>query len=106
MKLKELQGIANNLVEIEDWHNPINAMTIHQHIEVDLISRKIIPDREGDDVEKFYMKVCEWFREELERKNIPINIIDRATIKIMPKERPECEITVQERIFRNKKRMN
>ena len=104
MKLKELQGIANNLVEIEDWHNPINAMTIQQHIEVNLISRKIIPDREGDDVENFYIRVCEWFREELERKDIPIEIIDKATITIRPKERPDCEITAQGRIFRNKKK--
>jgi len=66
--------------------------------DVDLIAGKITPNCEGDDVENYYMKIAAWFHEFLPKEGIPLDIIDKAIIKITP-ETKKCIIQAQGREF-------
>ena len=102
-KLKKLQGIANNAVEV-DWRNPFHNHFISAPftIKVDLINGKITPAMKGDDVEKSYKIVTRWFHEVLKKEEIPIGIIDEAIIVIEPKKKPRCIIKAEGKIYSSK----
>jgi len=53
-------------------------------IELNLITGELIPDMEGDDVENYYKGIFEWFHEVLPKEGIPLDLIDKAILKITP----------------------
>lgn len=78
--------------------DPFEHYTPEFEIEVDLITGKLTPDMEGDDVERYYTAISKWFREVLRKEGIPIEVIDKAIIKLSPKEKI-CIIQAQGREF-------
>jgi len=104
MKLSKLKSVAYNSIRssagVEKGYmlDPFEHYTPEFEIEVDLITGKLTPDMEGDDVEKYYGAISKWFREVLPKKGIPIEVIDKAIIKLSPKEK-RCIIQAQGREF-------
>lgn len=78
--------------------DPFEHYTPEFEIEVDLITGKITPNMEGDDVERYYTAISKWFHEVLPKERIPLEVIDKAIIKLTPKEK-KCIILAQEREF-------
>ena len=101
MKLKKLQGIANNAINVDDWYCPFEMITPPFNIEVDLLKSKLIPDMKGDDVEKFYKGISKWFHEVLEKEGIPIEVIEKAVIQIGPNKKPKCIIKAKGKTYSN-----
>jgi hypothetical protein len=99
MKLKKLQGIANNAVNVGDWCYPFVFITPPYEIEVDLLKGKLNPDMKGDDVEKFYKGISKWFHEVLAKEEISINTIEKAVIQIKPNARPKCVILAKGKTY-------
>ena len=104
MKLNRLKSIAYNAIRTSIGDNkgymldPFEYYTPEFEIEVDLITGKITPNLEGDDVERYYTAIFEWFHEVLPKEGIPIEIIDEAIIKLSPKEK-RCVIKAKGREF-------
>ena len=104
MKLSRLKSVASNAIRtsIRDKKgymlDPFEHHTPEFEIEVDLITGMLIPDMEGDDIERYYSAISKWFREILPKEGIPLEIIDKAIIKVSPKEK-RCIIKAQGREF-------
>ncbi|MFX1395128.1 MAG: hypothetical protein ACFFAH_16370 [Promethearchaeota archaeon] len=105
MKLNRLRSVVNQCVRSSAGRDgkylqdPFYHYTPEIQIEVDLITGNLIPDMEGDDVENYYKGISEWFHNVLRKEGIPLDVIDKAIIKISPKEK-ECIIQAQGRVFK------
>lgn len=104
MKLSKLKSVAYNAIRTSVGDekgymlDPFEHYTPEFEIEVDLITGKLTPDRGGDDVERYYTAISKWFRKVLPKEGIPIEVIDKAIIKLSPKEK-KCIIQAQGREF-------
>ena len=104
MKLSKLKSVAYNAIRtsVADEKgymlDPFEHYTPEFEIEVDLITCKLTPDMEGDDVERYYIAISKWFHEVLPKEGIPIEVINKAIIKLTPKEK-KCIIEAQGREF-------
>ncbi len=77
---------------------PFEHVRPKETIVIDLVRGILLPDREGDDVEKYYKAISRWFHEVLEKERIPMAVIETAILTITPDLR-KCEIKAQGRIF-------
>ena len=104
MKLSKLKSVAYNAIRTSAGDekgymlDPFEHYTPEYEIQVDLITGKLTPDMEGDDVERYYTAISKWFHEVLPKEGIPIEVIDKAIIKLSPKEK-KCIIQAQGREF-------
>ena len=78
--------------------DPFYHYTPEKEILINLIEGIFTPDLEGDDVERYYNSIINWFHQVLPKEGIPIDIIDKVFLKITPKGK-ECVIESQGRIF-------
>jgi hypothetical protein len=91
MKLNRLKSIVNDAIRTsvatEDGYrlDPFEHYTPEEKIIVDLIQGTFSPEREGDDVEKYYRAISKWFLDVLPKEGLSIDIIDKATLIISPK---------------------
>ena len=104
MKLNRLKSIAYNAIRTSTGDekgymlDPFEHYTPEFEIEIDLLTGKLIPDMEGDDVERYYMSIHKWFHEVLPKEGIPLDIIEKAVIQLSPKEK-KCIILAQGKEF-------
>ena len=104
MKLNRLKSVARDALRTSQGSkkgyliDPFSMYTPEIEFEIDLITANIIPDCDGDDVEIYYKEISAWFHEVLPKEGIPEEIIDKAIIKISPKEK-KCIIKAQGRLF-------
>ena len=80
------------------FQDPFIMYSPEAEYEIDLITGEIIPNCEGDIVENYYKKIVAWFHEVVPKEAIPIEVIDKAIIKISP-ERKICIIQAQGKEF-------
>ena len=105
MKLNRLRSVVNQCLRSASGRHgkylqdPFYHYTPEIEIEVDLITGKLNPDMEGDDIENYYLGISEWFHSVLPKEGIPLEVIDKAIIKISPKGK-ECIIQSQGRTFK------
>ncbi|MFX1274060.1 MAG: hypothetical protein ACFFBP_20110 [Promethearchaeota archaeon] len=104
MKLNRLKSIVNEALRTSTgdgekyYQDPFYHYSPEFPIFVDLITGQITPDRDGDDVEKYYTVISEWFHEVIKKEGIPIEVIDDAVIHITP-EHKQCIIKAKDRTF-------
>lgn len=104
MKLIRLKSIANNAIRSSIWTpepmgiDPFHRFRPRETIVVDLISGDIKPERQGDDVERFYKAMSKWFHRALKKEKIPLSVIESAKITISPSGK-KCIITAQGKEF-------
>ena len=104
MKLNKLKSVAHNALRDSIWTpapvglEPFSMIRPKKKIVIDLINRKLDPDMQGDDVEKYYMHMADWFEQVLKKEDIPLEVIESAKIIITP-EGKTCEIVAQGRTF-------
>ena len=105
IKLKKLKSVANNaLRQSISWKgkysiDPFGHYSPEEEITLDLITGKFSPERDGDDVEKYYSQIYEWFHDVLPREGIALDVIDKAILKINH-EGKKCIIISQGREFK------
>ena len=105
MKLNRLKSVAYQSIRTtlvrpgKYLFDPFYHYTPEIEIEINLITGELIPDMEGDDVENYYKGISEWFHQVLPREGIPLNVIDKAMLKISPNGK-ECIIHAQGREFK------
>ena len=91
MKLNRLKSIVNEVlrtsVATEDGYllDPFEHYTPEEEIIVYLINGTFSSEREGDDVEKYYRAISNWFIDVLPKEGLSLEIIDEATLTISPK---------------------
>ena len=104
MKLNRLKSIVNQVIRESSSDSkgymvdPFYHYTPESEIIIDLKSGTITPDLEGDDIERYYKSIIEWFHNVLPKEGIPIKVIDKAILKINPQGK-ECVIEAQGRVF-------
>jgi len=104
MKLNRLKSIVNQVVRESSsgsqgyMIDPFYHYTPESEIIIDLKSGTFTPDLEGDDVERYYKSIIDWFHNVLVKEKIPIEVIDKAILKINPQGK-ECVIEAQGRTF-------
>lgn len=112
MKLIRLRSIANNAVRSSNWATGDVHLDPFEHIRpratfiVDLITGTItwetIDGKEklvsNDDVENYYKAIAQWFHQALKKEGIPLDVIERAIIKITP-ETKQCVIVADGKTF-------
>ena len=104
MKLNRLKSIVNQVIRESSGDSkgymvdPFYHYTPESEIIIDLKLGTITPDLEGDDIERYYKSIIEWFHNVLPKESIPIKVIDKAILKINPQGK-ECVIEAQGRVF-------
>ena len=104
MKLNRLKSVVNQVIRESSGNSqgylvdPFYHVKPEYEIIIDLKNGTITPDSEGDDVDRYYKSIINWFYEVLPKEGIPIEIIDKAILKISP-DGKECVIEVQGRKF-------
>lgn len=104
MKLNRLKSVVNQIIRESSGDSqgymvdPFYHYTPKNELLIDLKTGVFSPDLEGDDVEKYYKSIIDWFHKVLPKEGIPIEIIDKAILKITPKGK-ECIIEAQGRKF-------
>ena len=105
IKLNRLKSIVNQALRssagngIKYFQDPFYHYSPEFEIKIDLLTGILIPDMEGDDVEKYYKVISNWFHEVLPKEGIPLGVIEKAVIKLTP-EGKECIIIAENREFR------
>ncbi|KKN27474.1 hypothetical protein LCGC14_0864300 [marine sediment metagenome] len=105
MKLNRLKSIVNDVLRTsaatEDGYrlDPFEHYTPEVEITVDLINGKLSPEREGDDVEKYYRAISKWFRDILPKEGLSLEVIEKATLIISPKGK-KCIVEADGRQFK------
>ena len=104
MKLNRLKSVVNQIIRESSGDSqgymvdPFYHYTPESEILIDLKAGTFTPDLGGDDVERYYKSIINWFHEVLPKEGIPIEIIDTAILKINSKGK-ECIIEAQGRKF-------
>ncbi len=104
MKLNRLKSIVNQTIRESSGDSqgymvdPFFYHTPEFEIIIDLKTGTFSPDLGGDDVERYYKSIIEWFHKVLQKEGIPLEVIDQAVLKINPKGK-ECIIKAQGREF-------
>jgi len=104
MKLNRLKSIVNQVIRESSGDSqgymvdPFYHYTPEYQIIIDLKKGSFTPDLEGDDVERYYKSIIDWFHNVLPKEGIPIEVIDKAILKINPMGK-ECVIEAQGRRF-------
>ena len=104
LKLNRLKSVVNQIVRESSGDeqgymvDPFYHYTPENEIIIDLITGTFTPDLEGDDVERYYKSIIDWFHEVLPKEGIPIEVIDKAILKLGPKGK-KCIIEAQGRSF-------
>jgi len=104
MKLNRLKSVVNQVIRESSGDSqgymvdPFYHYTPKNEILIDLKARTFTPGMEGDDVERYYNSIIDWFHNVLLKEGIPIEIIDKAILKINSKGK-ECIIEAQGRKF-------
>lgn len=105
MKLNKLKSVVNQTIRSSSGSketgylvDPFYYYRPKFEINVDLVKKTFTPDLEGDDVEKYYRTICDWFHEVLPKEGIAIEIIESAILKISP-EGKKCVIKVKGKTF-------
>ena len=107
IKLNRLKSVAKGVIRgsivRKNYYriDPFDHYTPEETITLDLLTGIFTPERNGDDVEEYYGKIHDWFIEILPKEGIPLNILDKAILKITP-EGKECFIKVQNKEFKEK----
>ncbi len=104
MKLNRLKSVVNQVLRVtssdqqEYMVDPFYHYTPEFEIIVDLKTGTFTPELGEDDVEKYYKSIIGWFHNVLPKEGIPIEVIDKAILKISPQGK-ECLIDAQGRKF-------
>lgn len=104
MKLNRLKSVVNQVIRESSGDSqgylvdPFYHYTPENELTIDLKTGKFTPDLEGDDVERYYKSIIDWFHNVLPKEGIPIEVIDKAILKITPQGK-ECIIEAQGRKF-------
>ena len=77
--------------------DPFYHYTPEIEIIIDLKEKKFTPDIQ-DDVKRYYSSIVSWFHKVLSKEGIPLDLIDKALLKITPHGK-ECIIEAQNRRF-------
>ena len=80
--------------------DPFYHYTPESEIVIDLKKGTFEPDLEGDDIERYYRSIINWFHEVLPKEGIPPEVIDKAVL-IISSQGKECIIEAQGRTFRS-----
>jgi hypothetical protein len=106
MKLNRLKSIVNQVIRESSGDSqgymvdPFYYYTPKFEIIINLKAGTFTPKMGGDDVERYYKSIINWFHKILAKEKVPIEIIDQAILKINPKGK-ECTIKAQGREFRS-----
>lgn len=104
MKLNRLKSVANQVLRESSSDSqgymvdPYYNYTPENEIIIDLKTGTFTPDPGGDDIERYYRSIINWFQAVVPKEGIPIEIIDQAILKINSKGK-ECFIEAQGRKF-------
>ena len=104
MKLNRLKSVVNQVIRESAGDSqgymvdPFYHYTPEHEIIIDLKKGTFTPELEGDDVERYYKSIVDWFHEVLPKEGIPMEVIDIAILKINSKGK-ECIIEAQGRKF-------
>ncbi|MFX1453039.1 MAG: hypothetical protein ACFFCM_19550 [Promethearchaeota archaeon] len=106
MKLNRLKSVVNQVIRESSGDSqgymvdPFYHYTPENDIFIDLKTGIITPDHGGDDIERYYKSIIDWFHKVLPKEGIPIDIIEEAILKITPHGK-ECIIRAQGRTFKS-----
>ncbi len=109
VKLKVLKSAVDSLYNLEEYNNPIQFVpttikaTENLNFVVDLLKRRILPERD-DDLAEFYLKKSDWFIAFLEKHNISKDKIEYAKIFVNETERVVEIKTTDGRVFKKETR--
>ena len=104
MKLNRLKSVVNQVIRQSSGDSqgylidPFYHYTPEFEIIIDLKLGTFTPDLKGDDIERYYRSIINWFHNVLPKEGIPIEIIENAILKINSQGK-ECIIEAQGRIF-------
>jgi hypothetical protein len=106
MKLNRLNSVVKQVLRESSSSpqgymvDPFYHFTPDEEILVNLKEGTFVPDLDGDDVEGYYKSIIDWFHQVLPKEGIPLEIIDKAILRITPTKK-ECIITSQGRTFKS-----
>ncbi len=107
MKLNKLKSIVNQVMRDSSRTSHGYLIDPFYHVKpkieiiIDLKRRIFTPDLIGDDIEKYYASIIDWFHEVLKKEEIPLEVIDKAILIISPNGK-ECIIEARGRKFTSK----
>ncbi|MFX0012106.1 MAG: hypothetical protein ACFE9R_17465 [Candidatus Hermodarchaeota archaeon] len=80
--------------------DPFYHYTPEREILIDLKEVTFNTKLDEDDAERYYRSIVNWFHQVLPKEGIPMEIINKAILKITPSGK-ECIIEAQGRTFRS-----
>lgn len=80
MRANEVEGIIHDLLNLNDWKNPLNHIWLNNKFEINLLKGKITYSGE-DDLSDFYKDKMKWFAEKV--KKLKGNLKDFGRVNIV-----------------------
>ena len=104
----KIQSLATRIMVTEIFNpdlgyigfDPFSTWRPRESFIVDLINGTLTPDRNGDDVERFYKAISKLFHLYLKEEGIPLSCIESATITFTPQDK-QCIIISDGRTYLN-----
>lgn len=82
MRKKDIQGIVNDLINLEAWKNPLYWAFVRERRTFDLLSKKIAPEEKGDSISELMEDKRAWFQERIKNLKGNLNDFKKATITV------------------------
>ncbi len=104
MKLNRLKSIVNQILRESSASeqgymiDPFYHYTPEFEIIIDLKTGSFNPELKGDDVERYYKSLIDWFHKVLVKEKIPNEIIEKAILTVSPSGK-ECIVEARGRRF-------
>jgi len=95
MRSKEIQGIINNLIKLNNYKNPLRNFSLKK-IEANLITGKI--QTESQTIKEFLQDKISWFKEQIEKAEGNLKDFKKAKI-IIDKQKEKIEIGYKNKKF-------
>ena len=81
MKTKEIKGILHDLLELNNWKNPLHHIWIRKKFEMDLLKGKISYLKK-DSLSEFYKEKRKWFIKRVKNLKGNLKKFQKAIIRV------------------------
>lgn len=66
MRKNQVKGLINDLLDLSNWKNPLEFVSVPKKIKVNLLKKQVL-GTDDDDLHDFYHEKIDWFQERVRK---------------------------------------
>ena len=79
MRKNEIKGIIHDLLNLSEWRNPLNYISVPKKVTIDLIKRGVV-GVDNDSLYRLYHEKIDWFKKTIKKRGAKLGDFEKAEI--------------------------